>query len=264
MFSACTSDTLASANSACPDVIFSSGFFLKTMARYDHMVRTWTDCIFHYTDYDIIVHGRGRKCSYFLITRVFQSSSNYFQWQIVVSHSTKPSVGMQPAPTSMESSALACQVLYNWGIYLCRPQLLNMPDRSGSVPSQRSISHRRASAIRRFRKVNAQLLQSKVTDSCSQPRPPQRCDCCFKELSDSSTSLYSAAPTPLQTSSSALPSLLPVVFFSQLLWLNAKSPRGASDFPSLTVTVVKAEHRVLKQGQTSSRLSSEWSLKPYQ
>lgn len=30
--------------------------------RYAH------EHVFHYTDYDIIVHGRGRKCSYFLIT----------------------------------------------------------------------------------------------------------------------------------------------------------------------------------------------------
>lgn len=55
-----------------------------------------------------------------------------------------------------------------------------------------SISNQAASE-----KVNAQLLQSKVRASRGRPRPPPRCDCCFKELSDSLTSLYSTAPTRL-------------------------------------------------------------------
>lgn len=70
MFSAFASDTWSSVNPADTDVIFTSGKqpWHNTIIRYAH------EHIFHYTDYDIIVHGRGRKCSYFLITRVFQIS----------------------------------------------------------------------------------------------------------------------------------------------------------------------------------------------
>lgn len=82
--------------------------------------------------------------------------------------------------------------------------------------SQRSISHRGASAIKCFRKVNAQPLQSKVTDSHGRLRPPPRCDCCFKELSDSLTSLYSAAAAPLRCKLHLLPSPLSSPLFSFL------------------------------------------------
>lgn len=47
-----------------------------------------------------------------------------------------------------------------------------------------TLSHG-ASAIKCFWKVDTQTLQSKVADSCGQPR----CDRCFKEFSDSLTSL---------------------------------------------------------------------------
>lgn len=133
--------------------------FFSSMARYDHMVCTWT-CL----SLRRLWHNRSWQRKEMLIFFnntwwVFQSSSetpgpDHFQWQMAVAHGTKPSGrGMQPSLTPMESSAAACQFfLYNWGIYLCGPQLLNMPDRSGSVPSQRSISHRGASAIRQLQK----------------------------------------------------------------------------------------------------------------
>ena len=117
------------------------------MARNDHMERTLH--VFHYTDYDLIVCGRGRKWSYFFKNTwcVFQSSSESPVPVQIVSNdrwlfdtAASPLWGSSPL-TSMESSAAA------WGIYLCRPQLLNMPDRSGSAPSQRSISHSGASAL---------------------------------------------------------------------------------------------------------------------
>lgn len=76
--------------------------------------------------------------------------------------------------------------------------------------TSRSISNQR------FRKVNAQSLQSKVTDSRGQLCPPPRCDCCFKELSDSLTSLYSTAPTPLLCKLHLLPSPLSFLLFSFL------------------------------------------------
>lgn len=65
MFSAWTSDTWSSVNPADRDVIFSSGFFL---AWHDMIIWYAHEHVFHYADYDIIIRGRGWKCSYFLIT----------------------------------------------------------------------------------------------------------------------------------------------------------------------------------------------------
>lgn len=80
-----------------------------------------------------------------------------------------------------------------------------------------TLSHG-ASAIKCFWKVGTQTLQSKVADSCGQPR----CDRCFKEFADSLTSLLHSLllypPTPTASSLTLLP-VLPVVFLYQSLWL---------------------------------------------
>lgn len=141
--------------------------------------------------------------------RVFQSSSetpgpDHFQWQMAVAHGTKPSGGECSPLWHQWSRQQPLARFYTTGESTCAgPQLLNMPDRSGSVPSQRSISQRGASAIRQLQK--GERSASPVKGHC-QPRPPPRCDCCFKELSDSLTSLYSTAPTRLLCKLHLLPS----------------------------------------------------------
>lgn len=132
------------------------------------------------------------------------------------------------------------------------------------------LSHR-ASAIKQARTVSTQSLQSKVTDGLAGFAPQPMCDRCFKEFFDSLTSLHHTVP-PFPSSSFtsfipfppfpslSLPSLLPVVFLSQPSWLNLQIPAGGSDFPALTVTVVKSALHVLTQGRSDPAAIDEWAM----
>lgn len=170
---------------------------------------------FRYTDYDIILRDRGRKCSYFLITHNLYCRNLLKPWSrsftVTDGCFTEPGplwyrwsrqkpVARFKQPGNLTVQATAAK--HAGQVWLCA--------------SQRSISHRGASAIKCFWKVNAQPLQSKVTDSHGRLRPPPRCDCCFKELSDSLTSLYSAAAAPLRCKLHLLPSPLSSLLFSFL------------------------------------------------
>lgn len=125
------------------------------------------------------------------------------------------------------------------------------------------LSHR-ASAIKQARTLSTQILQSKVTDGQAGFAPQPMCDRCFKEFFDSLTSLHPTVPPspppPSPPSSLPLPSLLPVVFLSQPSWLNLEIPAGGSDFPALTVTVVKSALHVLTQGQSDPAAIDEWAM----
>lgn len=142
-----------------------------------------------------------------------------------------------------------------------------MPDRFGSLSSSRSISnclteHQQSSASEQLAlRHSSQRLQTAWP-----ARPQPTCDRCFKEFFDRLTSL-----TPhllllllllihllLHPSSST--SLLPVVFLSQPSWLNLEIPAGGSDFPALTVTVVKSALHVLTQGQSNPAAIADWVM----
>lgn len=137
----------------------------------------------------------------------------------------------------------------------------------GSFSSSRSISnclteHQQSSASEQW----ALRRSSQRSQTAWPARPQPTCDRYFKKFFDRLTSLSPHFLLPLLLihlllhPSSSSTSLLPVVFLSQPSWLNLEIPAGGSDFPALTVTVVKSALHVLTQGQSNPAAIADWVM----